>query len=299
MDIKLLRAFVTLARLSNYRAAAEKLCITQPALTKQIQSLEFHCGMTLFQRGRQGARLTVSGHQLLEQAAGVVDHYDSFVSHIAEMQHGNEGKLNLGFGVSSFRLAPKMVAGFRLRFPQVQVSLNDISSVVQYQRLAEGELQAGFVRLPAPEPLCSRVLTQENLVLAVASEDGESVIRSTGEWLSHSRLLQLTKTRGEGLFAQITTFLKANQLVPHSVSEADDIQTLLARVSAGEGIALLPASVANILPQGVSLHPVVGENSHWQTGIAWDPRIKDPLRDNFLDIVFNAQKSATETGESF
>ncbi|WP_294900897.1 LysR family transcriptional regulator [Tatumella sp. UBA2305] len=295
MDIKLLRAFVTLARLGNYRAAAEKLCITQPALTKQIQSLEFHCGMTLFQRGRQGARLTISGHQLLEQAAGVIAHFDSFVSQVAEIQRGNVGVLNLGFGVSSFRIAPKMVAGFRLRFPQVQVSLNDISSVVQYQRLAEGQLQAGFVRLPAPEPLSSRVLAQENLVLAVASEGSVSVTRSTGDWLSQCRLLQLTKIRGEGLFAQITMFLKANQLVPQSVSEADDIQTLLARVSAGEGIALLPASVANILPQGVSLHPVVGENSHWQTGIAWDPRIKDPLRDNFLDTVFNMLTSASKT----
>ncbi len=291
MDIRLLRAFVTLARLSNYRAAAETLCITQPALTKQIQSLEFHCGMTLFQRGRQGARLTVAGHQLLEQAAGVVDHYDSFVSHIAEIQRGNEGELNLGFGVSSFRLAPKLVAGFRRRFPLVQVSLNDISSVVQYQLLAAGQLQAGFVRLPVPAPLCSRVLAQESLVLAVASEESDPLLRSPAEWLSSYRLLQLTKIRGEGLFAQIAAFLKANQLVPHLVSEADDIQTLLARVSAAEGIALLPASVEHILPQGVCLHPVTGENSHWQTGIAWDPRIKDPLRDNFLETVFNALTS--------
>ncbi len=292
MDIKLLRAFVTLAQLSNYRTAAGKLCITQPALTKQIQSLEFHCGMTLFQRGRQGARLTVAGHQLLEQAVGVVDHYDSFVSHLAEIQRGNEGELNLGFGVSSFRLAPKIVAGFRLRFPQVQVSLNDIPSTVQYQLLAAGQLQAGFVRLPVPDSLSSRVLAQESLVLAVASENSDSLLLPVAEWLSSHRLLQLTKARGEGLFAQVSAFLKSNQLVPCSISEADDIQTLLARVSAGEGIALLPASVVNILPQGVYLHPVTGAKSRWQTGIAWDPRIKDPLRDNFLGTVFDMVKIA-------
>ncbi|WP_156150609.1 LysR family transcriptional regulator, partial [Pantoea sp. BL1] len=57
MDIKLLRAFVTLAQTRAYHTAAEQLCVTQPALTKQIQTLEHLAGVTLFQRGRHGARL--------------------------------------------------------------------------------------------------------------------------------------------------------------------------------------------------------------------------------------------------
>ncbi|HBR2076212.1 TPA: LysR family transcriptional regulator [Klebsiella pneumoniae] len=61
MDIKLLRAFVTLSQLKRYNSAAEKLCVTQPELTKQIQTLESLSGITLFQRGRHGVRLTVAG----------------------------------------------------------------------------------------------------------------------------------------------------------------------------------------------------------------------------------------------
>ena len=66
---------------------------------------------------------------------------------------------------------------------------------------------------------------------------------------------------------------------------ADDIQTLIALVAAGDGVALLPASVVHILPAGVKLLDLAGEHTHWQTGIAWHAQIKDPLRDNFLRLV--------------
>lgn len=76
--MKLLRAFVTLARLGSYHDAAEALYMTQPALTKKIQSLERMTGITLFQRGRQGAKLTEPGKQLLARAQKLLKHYDEF-----------------------------------------------------------------------------------------------------------------------------------------------------------------------------------------------------------------------------
>ena len=65
MDLRLLRAFVTVARLRNFGAAAEELATSQPALTKQIQVLERRVGSVLFSRGRHGARLTPAGELLL------------------------------------------------------------------------------------------------------------------------------------------------------------------------------------------------------------------------------------------
>ena len=61
MDLRLLRAFVTLAGCGHYHEAASALCITQPALTKQIKLLENRLGLMLFVRGRHGAQLTAEG----------------------------------------------------------------------------------------------------------------------------------------------------------------------------------------------------------------------------------------------
>lgn len=284
MDIKLLRAFVTLSQLKRYNSAAEKLCVTQPELTKQIQTLESLSGITLFQRGRHGARLTVAGELLLQRASEVLASYDNFRTDVSSIQQGLVGKLTVGFGISSFRVAPEKVAIFRALYPDVQVSLNDMSSAVQFQKLAEGQLQTGFVRLPAPERLESKILAEEKLVLAVAHEHNTE-LTSAAELLGSRKLLQLSRDRGEGLSEQILRFLSLRQLTPQTVFPADDIQTLLALVATKNGVALLPAGVFHILPCGVRLIPLEGEHTTWQTGIAWNPQIKDPVRDNFINIV--------------
>jgi len=138
MDIRLLRAFVTLAQQGHYHTAAEMLCLTQPALTKQIQTLEHLAGITLFQRGRQGAKLTVAGQQICPKACELLKQYDEFREYVRRVHSGSVGKLALGFGISSFQLAPAQVTAFRGRFPDVEVSLNDIPSDVQYRMLLDG-----------------------------------------------------------------------------------------------------------------------------------------------------------------
>ncbi|PHM67653.1 LysR family transcriptional regulator [Xenorhabdus stockiae] len=284
MDIKLLRAFAILAQKGQYRAAAEILCLTQPALTKQIQTLENLVGFKLFKRGRHGARLTTAGQQLLSRACELLKQHDDFGEFVSQMQKGNVGKLLLGFGVSAFQLAPVKVTAFRNLFPDVEIFLNDIPSEVQYQMLLEGQLQAGFVRLPVPEKLKAESLMEEKLVLAVNTTLHIDPTNIQNVLNAH-QLLQISPHRGHRLVAQIAIFLRENKLNARTVSAADDIQTLLALVAAGNGVALLPAGVNHILPMGVKLVPLDGIYTRWQIGIAWNPEIKDCLRDNFINMV--------------
>ncbi|WP_340608504.1 LysR family transcriptional regulator [Xenorhabdus bharatensis] len=287
MDIKLLRAFVILARQGQYRSAAEVLCLTQPALTKQIQTLEHLIGLTLFKRGRQGARLTNSGQLIFSRACELLKQHDDFREFVSRVEKGNVGKLVLGFGVSAFQLAPVKVTAFRKLFTDIEVSLNDISSDEQYRMLLNGQLQAGFVRLPVPKKLNAEPLLEERLVLAVTNTlqvDPTNIQRV----LDTYQLLQISPHRGQGLTAQITNFLRENKLCASTVYAADDIQTLLALVAAGSGVALLPAGVSHILPSDVKLVALEGIHTRWQIGIAWAPEIKDCLRDNFVNMVLKS-----------
>ncbi|WP_278248748.1 LysR family transcriptional regulator [Enterobacter ludwigii] len=259
--------------------------VTQPALTKQIQMLENLSGVTLFQRGRHGAKLTIAGEQLLHEAYEAVNYYEKFLRKAGDIQKGNTCKIMLGFGISSFRLAPEKVAIFRSLFADIQVFLNDMPSMVQCRELLEGNLQAGFVRLPVFDELQSKVLAEEKLVLAVASNCLTGLGETALKLIEKNLLLQLSPNRGEGLSTQTSRFLMSHNLFSKKVAAADDIQTLLALVAAGYGVALLPESVRYILSSGVNLIALEGEYTTWQTGIAWNSRIKDPLRDNFLNIV--------------
>jgi DNA-binding transcriptional LysR family regulator len=230
LNIRLLKAFVVLAEKGNYADAARVLFISQPALTKQINLLESQVNMSLFSRGRHGAVLTANGKRLLPEAEKVVRQTQLFMQHAERVSKGVEGHIAVGFGLSSFYLAPRCIADFRRDFPGVEMSLTDLPSFQQYEQLQNDELQVGFVRVPPPVALEYLPLFTDRLVLVAPAA---SPTMSVAEWLAKRPLLRLYDERGRGLNAQIDRFLHDNGLFISSTQLTDDIQTIVAMVVAG------------------------------------------------------------------
>jgi len=287
MDLRLLRAFVTVARLRNFGAAAEELSTSQPALTKQIQVLERRVGSVLFSRGRHGARLTQAGELLLPDALELLDRSEAFDRRAAQVAAGSEGSLAIGFGLSGIELAPRAVALFRSRWPGVSVSLDDMSSSVQCERLLAGSLQIGFVRLPVPAGLEHLRLRRDRLALAVPS--AVEVPRDIGRWLDGRPLVRLTPARGPGLTAQINGLYAELGCHPTVLQETADLQTVLALVAAGAGPAVVPQSAERIAPPGIRLVPLPGRAATWWIGAAWANRT--PLTERFVKAAAEIARS--------
>ncbi|MEV8378664.1 LysR substrate-binding domain-containing protein [Kribbella sp. NPDC056861] len=286
MDLQRLRAFVTVARTGNFGAAAVELATSQPALTKQIQQLERRLASTLFERGRHGARLTPAGELLLPDAIDVLDRVEAFERRAAQIALGVEGALAIGFGMSAIQLAPRAVALFRSRYPRVEVSLDDMSSAVQHERLLAGSLQVGLVRLPVPPGLKQLRLQKDRLALAVPA--GEVVPAGRAKWLDGRPLVRLKPERGPGLTAQITSLYAELGCRPLVLQEAADLQTVLALVAAGVGPAVVPATSAAIASDAVHFIPLQGEAASWWIGAAWNPAYPSPLVSHFLTAASQA-----------
>ncbi|GAA0599082.1 LysR family transcriptional regulator [Kribbella sandramycini] len=283
MDLRLLRAFVVVARVRTYGGAAAELAMSQPALTKQIQVLERRVGAVLFVRGRHGARVTAAGEALLPDALELLERADAFERRAAQVAAGLEGSLAVGFGLSGIELAPRAVALFRSRWPRVSVSLEDMSSEAQYERLRSGALQVGFVRLPVPAGLEHLRLRKDRLALALPVD--QAVPRDLASWLDGRPLVRLVPERGPGLTAQINGLYAEHGCRPEVLQEARDVQTLLALTAAGAGPAVVPQSAERIAPGEVRLVPLPGRAATWWIGAAWSTRA--PLTERFL-------KAATE-----
>ena len=285
-DLRQLQAFVTLADTANYREAASRLFITQPALTKQIQGLEQTLGCTLFKRGRHGAELTALGAQLLTQASALVKHGREFERHALAVASGVAGRLKIGFGLSSFALAPALVARFKQQVTDVMVHLQDMPSAIQQEQLISGQLQLGFMRRPQMQQLQEHRLLIDRLVLAVPTRmtEPDPAAFDVQQALISQPLLQMVGHRCPGLSQQIAGFLGANRLTG-MVQEAEDIQTLVALVAAGIGNAILPRSVSFIAGPDVTLYPLSGPNSEWEISMVWNPDFADPIRDHFVRQV--------------
>ncbi|TCO48876.1 LysR family transcriptional regulator [Actinocrispum wychmicini] len=279
MDTRL-RAFVAVADLHGFGRAAQRLAITQPALTKQIQALERELGGTLFTRGRHGAELTEFGTVLVPQARELVADADEFTRRAHRLARGEAGRLTLGFGLSTIDIAPRAVAAFRRVRPDVEISLEDLPSAVQVERIRAGQLHVGFVRLPAGD-LNQRVLRRDRLVVANTGP----VPADVAGWLGDQRLVRLARTKGPGLTAQIDQLCAAWQIQPGTLHETHDLQTVLALVAAGTGPALVPATAAGIAPAAVTLTPIDDPAAAWDVGVAWHPTQHTALVDTFLAHV--------------
>ncbi|HEH9399896.1 TPA: LysR family transcriptional regulator [Aeromonas sobria] len=289
-DLRQLQAFVTLADTANYREAATRLFITQPALTKQIQGLEQALGSTLFNRGRHGAELTAIGAQLLTQASALVEHGKGFERHALALASGVAGRLKIGFGLSSFALAPSLVARFKQQVANVMVHLQDMPSAIQQEQLLSGQLQLGFMRRPDTPQLQEHRLLTDRLVLAVPTRmtTPDPAAFDLQHALASQPLLQMVGHRCPGLSQQIAGFLGANRLTG-MIQEAEDIQTLVALVAAGIGNAILPRSVSFIAGPDVTLYPLSGPCSEWEISMVWNPGFADPIRDHFIQLAIASQ----------
>jgi DNA-binding transcriptional LysR family regulator len=238
-------------------------------LTKRIQALERELGGTLFTRGRHGATLTEFGAILLSQARDLVTAADDFTRRAHRLSRGEAGRLTLGFGLSTIDLAPRAVAAFRRSYPEVEISLEDLPSSVQVDRIRTGELHAGFIRLPVGEDLHQRVLRRDYLAIAIASTD--PVPTDIVGWLGEQSLVRLARAKGPGLTAQIDRLCAAWHIQPGTLHETHDLQTVLALVAAGTGPALVPATAARIAPPTVTFTRLDDPGAIWDVGVAWHP----------------------------
>ncbi|VTT29220.1 LysR family transcriptional regulator [Klebsiella pneumoniae] len=283
LNIRLLKAFLLLAEKGNYADAARALFISQPALTKQINLLESTLKVALFSRGRHGATLTAGGRCLLPEAEKVVRQAQLFMDHAGRVSAGIAGHIAVGFGLSSFYLAPRCIAEFRRDYPGIEMSLTDLPSFLQYQLLQNDELQVGFVRVPPPIALDYLPLFTDRLVLMAPATPSLSL--SAADWLKKYPLLRLQAERGQGLNAQIDRFLHDNGLFISFTQLADDIQTIVALVIAGTGVAILPYSVLHIAPPERVIIPLTGKSISWKVGIAWNADKENVIRDNFIASI--------------
>lgn len=290
MDTRLLQAFIVLAESRSYRNAAQRLFITQPALTKQIQALEHEMGLKLFTRGRRGAQLTHAGEQLLVKAKSIVLETTDFRQMATEMVAGKTGRLAVGFGISGFHDVPELVAKFSQHYPKISISLEDMPSSEQTRLLLEGRLQLAFMRMPVEPPLIGVPLRTESIALAVSQQKKATLRERLSSppcysLLSELPLLALHDNRGPGLNRQIARFLAFNQVEPHIQQTSGDIQTLMALVAAGIGVAMVPLSTVNIAPASIGIIPLAGPYASWDVGMIWNPVLEDPLRDLFIALV--------------
>ena len=272
MEIKHLRSFITLAEELHFGRAAQRLSIVQPALSMQIKMLEEELGVRLFERNRHSVTLTEVGAIFLPQARATL--YQA--AHAADVARacgrGEIGRVRLGF-VSSVLpvLLPSLIRTLHTRFPLIELELKDMPGPDQAAALKNGQLDFGLMRLPAVIPgIHTREVLQESFIVALPNDHPLAACDSVHPTaLGRVPLFILARRYAPGFFDELMQSVKRQGAQLENTTELGEFTTMLALVSAGLGVGLLPANAGRALPANVISRPLDLGDYRATTGLAW------------------------------
>jgi DNA-binding transcriptional LysR family regulator len=285
LDLRVLRYFVVLAETLHFGRAAARLSMSQPPLSRQIHGLERELGVELFIRGPHGVRLTPAGDALLPHARRLLREADALSAGAKELGRGDVGAVRLGFiSTAAYNVLPRVLPEFHRRHPGIRLSLVESTSDAQFTGLSNDTLDAGLVIPPVLEALQYVPLLHEPLIAALP--DGRRWPRALPlARLAGEPFILFPRQASQGLYDLIVGLCAGAGFAPRIEQEAIQMPTIVSLVAAGMGVALVPASIAEMRRTGVVYRPLAEPGPPMEVGLAWNEASHTPAVAAFVAHV--------------
>jgi len=280
MTLAQLRCFIAVVDEMNFRRAAQRLNMTQPPLTRQIQALEHQVGAQLFERSARAIRLTPAGQNFARSARRILAQSNEAIRDARRIASGDSGSLTIAFtAASSYVFLPRFVSLLRAQMPEVTLTLREMTSAQQVIALREEQIDMGVSRplgiqpgvksLPVfREPLCA--------VLPVGHPLADNAAIKP-EALGGQTLITYPPVEGIYLHDLITGVLHVRNVNVADIQHVTQTHSILALVGAGLGVGLVPQSAESVLPSGVLLKPLLElDNVFAELILAWHGETDNP-----------------------
>ena len=294
IDVRVWRQFVAVAEELHFGRAALRLHMSQPPLTQAIALLEQRLQVRLFERTKRYVALTAAGAALLPEVRALLERAAALPSLARSAAAGEIGRLRLGFvSTVGFALLPQWVRSLRERYGGVQLELVEATGDVQLQALQRGDMDAGFMlHAPgfAPVDLQSRLVTREPLVLALAQQHplaGKAKLKLKDVLVEP--LVIFPRRIAPSLYDAIFALYHHAGRLPLVAQEAIQMQTIVNLVSAGLGLAWVPASVQQFQREGVVYRSVdalpATELPSCETSLVWRAESDNPALLRLMEFL--------------
>lgn len=255
MDLRQLRYFAAVATELSFTKAAERLHVSQPPLSHQIAVLEEELGVRLLLRTSRNVQLSDAGKALLPHVRAVFERLEEARLHVERIKNGFEGRVVIGLTGSHFLgPLPSFIQMFRQQRPGVELVLQEMAPADQLTALAEGRIDLAFSRgvLPQPWVHCA-FLWPDAVVAALPPQHGLARRRRL-----HLRELQdedfVFLRLGSSLFSDaVHQACIAARFQPRIVQQVLEVQAAVNLVAAGIGVAVVPASIAQLRADAVAI----------------------------------------------
>ena len=287
IDLADLRALAILADTLHFGRAAERLHVSQPALSKRIQKIEAQIGGRLLVRGYRDVRLTEAGRLLAARGRELLQDSAELVALSRRAVRGEAGLLRIGFGIASILgFLPKVLLRFRRAHPDVLLQLRDMSTPDQMSALVARALDVGFVRRPVRDDrLVLRPVLDERLVAALCPRSPWNPRLGLAS-VAQEPFIIIARGRSASFYDHALSVCAASGFAPRIVQEANELFTVISLVRAGLGVSLVPRSTALLRLPGVRFRDLTLPEAAWNIAMAWHRDSEEaPLVRQFVEMV--------------
>ncbi len=285
MDLQRIKYFLALSVELHYWNTAEKINISQSALSRQIQSLESELGLQLFERNKRNVKLTPAGKFLKEKWEVELSELEYIHQFAKQIHLGERGTITIAHPDSiSASIMPDILDKITKAFPQLQIKLVQVLYENQIEFLMNYKIDLAITRdINSELGIKSKKLYADHLALVVPQEHCFKKLSDlSAESLKQQKFILPTNDEGSSYSEIIQAFFKSYDFVPDVFLHSEFGSTIIALVRKGLGIAILPDSYVYHQSPGLRFIPLP-----FKTGlfINWRADDHNPVLVNILDLI--------------
>ncbi|MBB1627300.1 LysR family transcriptional regulator [Achromobacter sp. UMC71] len=242
LTISELEAVLLVAETLNFRMAAQRAHISQPALSRRVQAAEQKLDARLFDRNKHGVALTAAGAELVPIAMRMLSEFRDSLSDLSEFIAGRRGSINVWALPSvASALLPAAARAFQASHPQVRLNIRAVSARQITQAVSEGNADIGIsIEVPdQPASVTFSPLLQEEFVL-ICSVDDPLAQKKRVDWRVFADRPYIASGPASSIRQVTDRILAASGRMPEMNYVSDNISVVGAMVAAGVGIAAVP-----------------------------------------------------------
>jgi DNA-binding transcriptional LysR family regulator len=246
LTVQALRAFETVARLGSVTAAARELQLSQPAVSMQLHQLEERVGLPLTERNGRRVALTDAGEEMARHARRILEQIQEAEQSLAAMRGLRGGRIDVGVVSTAKYFAPRLLAEFGHRYPDIEIRLAVANRSEVVRMLATNEVDLAIMGTPPQQFHCeaTRVADHPLSWLAPPGHPLAGLRAVPPLRLVQERLI--VREQGSGTRTSMERFLEQRRLRSAHVTEMSSNETIKQAVMAGMGIAFLSEHTAGL-----------------------------------------------------
>ena len=288
IDSRQLRILLAVVREQSFTAAAEKLHMTQPALSRSVQLLEERLGIRLIERTSKSFGLTQFGRIVVDRAHIVEREFEQLLDEIRALQDGEAGSVSIGVGPSAIGYLAPAIRLFQEERPRMKVRIAVDSMEANYQALLDGELDVISTALNFPDH--KRLVTEELAVLRNVVISGEAhplVGRAKVAAAELAGYPWIFFSNDQMGYERVASYFAANNVEPPQPSiETNALDTVFTLLNEGRYLASVPSIVLEHAKK-LCLAEIDVDGAFWSIaiGIAYLRSIHPPPAVTSLSLI--------------